>query len=239
MVPEWPAPAAVRAACTLRTGGVSAAPFESLNLGKHVGDEPAAVAENRRRVAAALSLPSEPVWLSQVHGTRVAEVDSESEPAAADAAVSRQRGRVLAIQVADCMPVLFASIDGAVVAAAHAGWRGLSAGVLEAAVAAMQVEPRRILAWLGPAIGAEHFEVGEEVRSAFVAHDPHSADALVGNARGRWQCDLLQLARRRLAQLGVGHVSAANLCTYAARDRCFSYRRDGRTGRMSALIWRP
>ncbi|HEV7431508.1 MAG TPA: peptidoglycan editing factor PgeF [Steroidobacteraceae bacterium] len=239
MVPEWPAPAAVRAACTLRTGGVSAAPFESLNLGKNVGDEPAAVAENRRRVAAALSLPSEPVWLSQVHGTRVAEVDSESEPAAADAAVSRQRGRVLAIQVADCMPVLFASIDGAVVAAAHAGWRGLSAGVLEAAVAAMQVEPRRILAWLGPAIGAEHFEVGEEVRSAFVAHDPHSADALVGNARGRWQCDLLQLARRRLAQLGVGHVSAANLCTYAASDRCFSYRRDGRTGRMSALIWRP
>jgi len=205
-----------------------------------VGDEPAAVAENRRRVGSALSLPREPLWLTQVHGTRVADADAEAgiPPAAADAAVSRQRGRVLAIQVADCLPVLFASHDGAVVAAAHAGWRGLCAGVLEAAVAAMQVDPRHMVAWLGPAIGKEHFEVGEEVRAAFLAHDPGAADAFVGNARGLWQCDLLLLARQRLATVGLGGVSAANLCTFAASERCFSYRRDGRTGRMAALIWR-
>jgi polyphenol oxidase len=134
--------------------------------------------------------------------------------------------------------VLFASHDGAVVAAAHAGWRGMCAGVLEGAVAAMQVAPRHIVAWLGPAIGKEHFEVGEEVRAAFLAHDKRAADAFVGNARGRWQCDLLLLARQRLATIGLGGVSAANLCTYAATERCFSYRRDGRTGRMAALIWR-
>jgi YfiH family protein len=238
LVPQWDAPATVRAACTLRAGGASAAPFESLNLGRHVGDDPAAVAENRRRVGAALSLPGEPLWLDQIHGTRVADADAETVPAAADAAVSRQRGRVLAIQVADCLPVLFASHDGTVVAAAHAGWRGLSAGVLEAAVAAMRVEPRHIVAWLGPAIGQEHFEVGEEVRAAFLAHDARAADGFARNARGRWQCNLLQLAHRRLAALGLREVSAANLCTYAARDRCFSYRRDGRTGRMAALIWR-
>lgn len=238
LVPHWDAPATVRAACTLRTGGASVAPFESLNVAGHVGDEPAAVAENRRRIGSALSLPREPLWLAQVHGTRVADADAGTEADAADAAVSRQRGRVLAIQVADCLPVLFASHDGAVVAAAHAGWRGLCAGVLEAAVAAMQVEPRHIVAWLGPAIGKEHFEVGDEVRAAFLAHDWRAADAFVGNARGRWQCDLLRLARQRLAALGLGGVSAANLCTYAAGERCFSYRRDGRTGRMAALIWR-
>jgi polyphenol oxidase len=236
--PQWAAPNTVRAACSLRTGGASGPPYESLNLGQHVGDDPAAVAENRRRLGAALSLPREPLWLEQVHGTRVADADARSDTAAADAAVSRAYGRVLAIQVADCLPVLLASMDGAVVAAAHAGWRGLAAGVLEATIGAMHVEPARLLAWLGPAIGQEHFEVGEEVRAAFLAHDPAAAEAFVGNARGRWQCDLLQLAHRRLAALGLRERSAANLCTYAASDRCFSYRRDGRTGRMAALIWR-
>jgi hypothetical protein len=238
LLPQWSAPRAVRSACTLRTGGVSAPPYDSLNLAGHVGDEPAAVRENRRRVSAALALPGEPLWLEQVHGTRVADADSAGAPAAADAAVSRQSGRVLAIQVADCLPVLLASDDGAVVAAAHAGWRGLAAGVLEATVAAMQVEPRRIAAWLGPAIGPAHFEVGEEVRAAFLAHDALAAEGFVRNARGRWQCDLLRLARRRLAALGLPEPGAAGLCTYAARERCFSYRRDGRTGRMAALIWR-
>lgn len=238
LVPEWSAPATVRAACTLRTGGVSAAPFASLNLGLHVGDEPAAVGENRARVSAALSLPGEPCWLAQAHGTRVANLDAETAPAPADAAITRASGRVLAIQVADCMPVLFASDDGAVLAAAHAGWRGLAAGVLEATVAAMQCDPRRISAWLGPAIGARHFEVGAEVRAAFVAQDARAAEGFIRNARGRWNCDLLLLARARLAALGVGAVSAANLCTYDEPSRCFSYRRDGRTGRMAALIWR-
>lgn len=238
LIPQWNAPATVRAACTLRTGGVSVAPFESLNLGVHVGDEAAAVAENRRRVRAALALPGEPLWLEQVHGTRIANADTEIEPAPADGALTRQCGRVLAIQVADCLPVLFASDDGTVVAAAHAGWRGLAGGVLEEAIAAMRIETRHIRAWLGPAIGPEHFEVGDEVREALLAHDREAVDGFVRNARGRWQCDLPQLARRRLERLGLGEVSAAALCTYQARDRCFSYRREPRTGRMAALIWR-
>ena len=238
LVPEWGAPATVRAACSLRSGGVSAPPFASLNLGMHVGDAPEAVAENRRRVGAALSLPREPWWLVQAHGTRVANADTESVPSPADAAVTREPGRVLAIQVADCMPVLFASDDGGVVAAAHAGWRGLAAGVLESTVAAMQCDPRRLCAWLGPAISAPHFEVGAEVRAAFMTQDALAGEAFTGNARGRWYCDLLLLAHRRLAALGVGGVSAANICTYAQAERCFSYRRDGRTGRMAALIWR-
>jgi hypothetical protein len=236
--PQWDAPSTVRAVCTLRTGGVSAAPFDSLNLALHVGDEAAAVAENRRRVAAALALPGEPLWLEQVHGTRVLDADGGKPAGAADAAVSRLPGRVLAIQVADCLPVLLSSLDGTVIAAAHAGWRGLAAGVLEATVASMGVPPSQVVAWLGPAISPTRFEVGDEVRAAFLEHDPLAADAFVVNARGRWQCDLLHLARRRLAALGVAPPASANLCTYAASERCFSFRRDGRTGRMAALLWR-
>jgi hypothetical protein len=217
---------------------VSDGAFASLNLGTQVGDAPEAVAENRRRVVESLSLPGDPWWLAQVHGTRVADADTEATPATADAALSRQRGRVLAVQVADCMPVLLASDDGAVVGAAHAGWRGLSAGVLEATIGAMRVEPQRLVAWLGPAIGIGHFEVGEEVRAAFLAQDPQAAGAFAPNARGRWQCDLLRLARWRLEALGVRAITAADVCTYADTERCFSYRRDGPTGRMAALIWR-
>lgn len=238
LVPEWNAPATVSAACTLRTGGVSEAPFASLNLGLHVGDGPDAVAENRRRVRAALDLPDEPFWLAQAHGTRVADADEESAVGPADAAITRARGRVLAIQVADCMPVLLASDDGVVLGAAHAGWRGLAAGVLEATVEAMGVDPKRIRAWLGPAIGARHFEVGAEVRAAFLSVDAQAAQGFVRNGRGRWNCDLALLARQRLKRLGVGAVSATDLCTYAEAAQCFSYRRDGRTGRMAALIWR-
>jgi polyphenol oxidase len=185
-----------------------------------------------------LQLPAEPFWLRQVHGIEVADADANASAGPADAAVTRTGERPLAILVADCMPVLFASADGAVLGAAHAGWRGLCAGVLEATVRAMRVEPRGIHAWLGPAIGAEHFEVGEEVRAAFMARDARASDAFTANARGRWQCDLQRLARARLAALGVQRVAAAGLCTYADAARCYSYRRDGRTGRMAALLWR-
>ena len=238
LYPQWSAPPAVRAVCTLRTGGVSVPPFASLNLGLHVGDASAAVTENRRRVCAALALPREPMWLQQEHGARVADADAGTEPGPADAALTRVPERALAILVADCMPVLLTSDDGLVLAAAHAGWRGLAAGVLEATVVAMNVEPRRIEAWLGPAIGAEHFEVGAEVRTEFVGQDSRAAAGFVANALGRWQCDLILLARQRLAASGVSRVSAAGLCTYAQPAQCFSYRRDGRTGRMAALIWR-
>lgn len=240
ILPDWPAPAGVRAAFTLRTGGVSRAPFDSFNIGAHVGDEPRAVEENRQRLRARLGLSTEPAWLTQVHGSRVAQLDSESSGgplASADAAVTRT-GRICAIQVADCMPVLFASADGSAVGAAHAGWRGLAGGVLEAVVGAMRAAPEGLVAWLGPAIGQAHFEVGEEVRAAFLAGDPGAEVAFAANPRGRWQCDLYGLARRRLEALGVGHVCGGSWCTYADAGRFFSYRRDGRCGRMAALIWR-
>jgi YfiH family protein len=234
--PDWPAPARVRAAVTLRAGGVSRAPYDSLNLGVHVGDEPEHVRENRRRVRAQLHLPQEPAWLEQVHGTRIADLDAGDE-GPADGVVARQPGRVCVVQVADCLPVLFAARDGSAVAAAHAGWRGLAAGVLEATAAKLAVAPAQLLAWLGPAISREHFEVGEEVRNAFVTRDAGAAVAFGANARGRWQCDLAELARRRLTALGVHEVRGGDCCTFAEPARFFSYRRDGQCGRMAALIW--
>ena len=255
LFPRWPAPAGVHAAFTLRTGsGLSQPPFDSCNIAAHVGDDPAAVAGNRARLRASLGLPAEPVWLEQVHGSRVVDLDSgdgdgpvpadsardASSPRVADAVVTRAPGRVCAIQVADCMPVLFAAADGSVVGAAHAGWHGLAGGVLEAAVRAMETPPEELLAWLGPAIGQAHFEVGEEVRAAFLAADAGAAAAFTANPRGRWQCDLHALARRKLAALGVSGpcVFGGSWCTYADAGRFFSYRRDGRCGRMAALIWR-
>jgi polyphenol oxidase len=239
LTPEWPAPPQVRAAFTLRSGGASVGPFTSLNVGAHVGDAAAAVAENRRRVREQLALPAEPAWLEQVHGTAVAELDAPgaAEPPQADAVITRRPGRVCVVQVADCLPVLLASRDGGAIAVAHAGWRGLAAGVLEATVARLGLPPARLLAWLGPGISAAHFEVGEEVRAAFVAPDAGAAAAFAPNARQRWQCDLVLLARRRLAALGVGHCSGGGWCTYADATRFFSFRRDGRCGRMAALLW--
>jgi len=242
IAPDWPAPPAVRAAFTLRMGGVSAAPFDSLNVGAHVGDAGAAVTENRRRVRAQLRLPAEPLWLEQVHGIEVADLDAASGRASAphltaDAAIARRAGSVCAMQVADCMPVLFAARDGSAVAAAHAGWRGLAAGVLEATLARLAVAPSGLIAWLGPAIGPAHFEVGGEVRAAFLAHDAAAAAAFTANTRGRWQCDLNALARRRLSAAGVTAVFGGGWCTYSDPLRFFSYRRAGRCGRMAALIW--
>jgi YfiH family protein len=247
--PRWAAPAGVRAAFSLRSGGASESPWDTLNLGVHVGDDLSAVFENRRRLANALRLPSEPVWLDQVHGKDVIEVDERSRPEGgsrprADAIVTRTPGIVLAIQVADCLPVLFSSRDGRVLGAAHAGWRGLAAGVLEATVAAMARPPSDLVAWLGPAIGPAHFEVGEEVREAFLAGPPGHFGvsgaveaAFQRNPKGRWQCDLPALARQRLAALGVGQVDGGEWCTAADPVRFFSHRRDQRTGRMAALIW--
>jgi purine-nucleoside/S-methyl-5'-thioadenosine phosphorylase / adenosine deaminase len=244
----WLAPRGVRALCTLRTGGASAAPYASLNLGDHVGDAAAAVAENRRRLAADAGLPAGPVWLRQVHGIGVADLDAAAPDAAApgaapitgDAAFTRCRGRVCAILTADCLPVLLAADSGDLVAAAHAGWRGLAGGVIEATVAAIMgagVAPGRLLAWLGPAIGPQHFEVGGEVREALLANDPAAESAFAPNARGRFMADLQQLARRRLAAAGVDRIYGGEECTYADPTRYFSYRRDGVTGRQAALIW--
>lgn len=243
ITPQWAAPAGVHAAFSLRSGGASEAPWNSLNLGVHVGDDPAAVAENRRRLAATLALPSEPIWLDHVHGRDVIDVAAPGLPTnghrpRADASVTRTPGVVLAIQVADCLPVLFSSRDGRVIGAAHAGWRGLAAGVLEATVAAMAVPAGQLVAWLGPSIGPAHFEVGDEVREAFLSSQSGVESAFVLNPRGRWQCDLPALARARLSALGLSQVDGGGWCTAADPVRFFSHRRDQRTGRMAALIWR-
>lgn len=241
IVPDWPAPPGIKAAFTLRTGGVSTPPFDSLNVGTHVGDDPEAVVENRARLRRALALPAEPTWLEQVHGSDVVTVAGEAAPAKpyprADAAVTRSKAQVCVIQVADCMPVLFAARDGSAVGAAHAGWRGLASGVLDATVRSLAIEPANLIAWMGPAIGPKHFEVGGEVREAFIAQDPEAATAFACNDRGRWQCDLYWLARRRLQILGVSSISGGGWCTFADSSRFYSYRRDSRCGRMAALIW--
>lgn len=257
---------------TLRTGGVSASPYESLNLGGHVGDSAVTVADNRQRLAAAAGLPSEPVWLTQVHGVNVADLDAVMDVGAqgstdawrsmdtpefvdasgskevslstvsvhmgpADAAFTRRPGRVCAILTADCLPVVLAADSGDVVGAAHAGWRGLAGGVIEATVRALKVPPARLLAWLGPAIGPEHFEVGAEVREALLKSDLGAEAAFVPNARGRFTADLSSLARRRLAALGVSRIYGGDHCTFAEGNRYFSHRRDGVTGRQATLIW--
>jgi YfiH family protein len=240
LLPDWPAPANVRAVCTLRAGGVSAAPYASLNLATHVGDDARAVAANRRLLLRELALPREPLWLTQIHGATVFDADRSQVaglPREADAAITRQAGSVLAVLVADCMPILLSRLDGSAVAVAHAGWRGLAGGVLEAAIEALGEKPARLLAWLGPAIGARHFEVGDEVRAAFTARDETAAAAFEANARGRWQCDLYGLATQRLRAAGVRAIHGERRCTYGERDNFFSFRREGVTGRIAALIW--
>ncbi|MDD5366826.1 MAG: peptidoglycan editing factor PgeF [Gallionellaceae bacterium] len=241
IVPDWPAPARVRAFMTTRAGGVSRAPYDSLNPADHVGDDPAAVAENRRLLRA--ELPAEPLWLNQVHGVEVAD-QAGAEPPCADAGIAGQPGQVRVVMTADCLPALFCDRAGTVVAAAHAGWRGLAAGVLEATVARMAVAPGDLLVWLGAAIGPNAFEVGDEVREAFVSRHPLAAvafrPALPGTLDGaprKWLADIYALARIRLAAIGVGEVYGGGLCTWTDAERFFSYRRDGATGRMASLIW--
>ncbi len=237
MTPDWPVPPTVRALSTWRGGGVSRGPYASLNLGDHVGDDPDAVASNRRAVRDAAGLPAEPVWLRQVHGLRVADLDAGTPDAPADAAITRRRGRVAAILTADCLPVLIAAEDGTAVAAAHAGWRGLAAGVLEATVRALGVPPPRLLAWIGPGIGRKHYEVGPEVRAAFASQGSAAEWAFRPNARGRYLADLPALARDRLEALGIERVGATADCTYSDANRYFSHRRDGHCGRQATLIW--
>ena len=245
--PDWAAPPGVRALCTKRGGGASAAPFDSLNLGAHVGDAADAVLENRARLRKAARMPSGPRWLSQVHGVEVADLDSAQGIPVADAAVSARAGTVCAVLTADCLPVLLSTVDGSVVGAVHAGWRGLAAGVIEAALRALRARGAPgigVQAWLGPAIGPGRFEVGAEVRAVFLQHDPAAAAAFVPNDTGRWQCDLYALARLRLQRLGVGEITGGGLCTYDAAADFYSHRRDVQhlgltgTGRMASLIWR-
>ncbi len=235
--PDWPAPAGVRAWSTTRAGGASAGPYASLNLGDHVGDDALCVGRNRARVCEHLGLPAEPLWLRQVHGCEVAVAGTVPSGSAADAAVARFPGQVCAVMTADCLPLLLCHRGGQAVAAVHAGWRGLSAGVVEQAVEALAVDPGQVLAWLGPAIGPDAFEVGPEVRDELLAADPQAARAFRPGMEGRWLADLYTLARLRLEQVGVTAIFGGGYCTFSDPSRFFSYRRDGVTGRMASLIW--
>ncbi|WP_374351505.1 peptidoglycan editing factor PgeF [Chitinimonas sp.] len=235
LVPDWPAPARVRALVTTRQGGCSWPPFHGFNVASHVGDVPDAVAANRAMLRQ--HLPAEPVWLEQVHGIAAVDAADTQGVPRADAAFTRATDTVCAVMTADCLPVLFARRDGSAVAAAHAGWRGLCDGVLEATLAALG-NPAELLAWLGPAIGPDAFEVGDEVRAAFVTQDPAAASAFRSAvAPGKWWCDIYALARLRLAKAGVKQVYGGGLCTVSDAERFFSYRRDKQTGRMVSLIW--
>lgn len=238
IIPDWPAPANVHALQTTRIGGYSAAPYDSLNLGDHVGDNPITVERNRMLLNE--MVPSEPIWLEQVHGTDVVIADVASCRPRADACVARQDNAVCAIMTADCLPVLFCDESGSCVAAAHAGWRGLAGGVLDATVKAMDIPAKHLMVWLGPAIGPQAFEVGEDVRSAFMQQDSATAVAFTHQAfsEAKYLADIYQLARLRLQALGVMRIYGGGLCTYTDSGRFFSYRRDGRTGRMATLIWK-
>lgn len=237
LIPDWPAPSRVRAVMTTRAGGVSTGPYASLNLGEHVGDDPGHVLENRRRLVHGAALPSEPRWLKQVHGIGVVDAAKAANGAEADASVATQRGIVCAVMTADCLPVLLCDEAGSVIAAAHAGWRGLVAGVLEQTVRALPVPPKTLMAWLGPAIGPDAFEVGPEVRDAFVQKDGASASAFRSLPGGKFAADLFALARQRLSAIGVKRVYGGGVCTVSDASRFFSHRRDRVSGRMAALVW--
>nr|WP_272492532.1 peptidoglycan editing factor PgeF [Pseudomonas sp. TMW22091] len=234
MIPDWPAPAGIRACVTTRAGGVSLAPFDSLNLGDHVDDDPLAVAANRQRLTHIFDV--QPAWLSQVHGVVVAPA-SPGRVVEADASWTSTPGIACTVMTADCLPALFCNRAGTRVAAAHAGWRGLAAGVLEATAKSLNVEPQEILVWLGPAIGPTAFEVGGEVREVFVQDLPQSAAAFVPSINpGRFMADIYELARLRLARYGITAVYGGGYCT-VTDPRFFSYRRSPRTGRFASLVW--
>ena len=241
IIPDWPAPPNVLVLQTTRLGGFSTAPYDGLNLGEHTGDDALRVAANRQSLNP--YLPTEPLWLDQVHGVTVVNTAHVSCLPQADAAYAKAANAVCTVLTADCLPVLLCDVAGSVVGAAHAGWRGLAAGVIEATVNTMNVPPERIIAWLGPAIGPQAFEVGDEVRTVFVAHDTNASAAITpspSSSQGegkKYLTDIYLLARQRLQALGITQIYGAGYCTYSERERFFSYRRDGNTGRMASMIW--
>jgi hypothetical protein len=235
---DWPAPPGIVAGTTYRKGGVSTGSYASLNLAAHVGDDATSVATNRRRFISRCGLPEEPRWLAQVHGTKVVRAEEAVDGGEADAVVTSAEDRVCAVLTADCLPVLFSSLDGDEIAAAHAGWRGLCDGVLEATVVTMSTPPPRLMAWIGPAISQAAFEVGDEVRDAFLVKNRGAAGFFESNPLGRWQADLYGLARLRLRNAGIHKIYGGGRCTFGESDAFFSYRRDARCGRMATFIVR-
>jgi hypothetical protein len=235
LVPDWSAPAHVRAFVTTRAGGVSKGDYASMNLGYGSGDDAGHVARNRAIVRE--KLPSEPRWMKQVHGTHAVHIDRADDQPTADAAVTSHAGRVAVVLTADCMPLFLCDDSGTRVAVAHAGWRGMAAGLIESTVQAMQADPAHVMAWMGPAIGPDAFEVGREVREAFVAVDAAADRAFRAHQPGKYMADLYALARQRLARAGVERIHGGGFCTYHENERFFSYRRKRASGRMGAFIW--
>jgi YfiH family protein len=236
LVPDWPAPANIHAATTLRTGGVSLGTFSSLNPATHVSDDNERVRQNRQIIRVMLELPAEPVWLEQIHSNRAVKAVKTAIVEQADASYSNESGVVCAVMTADCLPLLVCSTDGAQIAAIHAGWRGLLAGVITNTVVAMQQQD--LLVWLGPAIGPDCFEVGPEVREAFLEKSASFNDAFKQQGNGKWLADIYQLARIELTALGIVNVYGGTHCTFTEHERFYSYRRESQTGRMATLIWR-
>lgn len=235
--PRWPAPANVHALTTLRKGGNSSGAYSSFNLALHSGDDASAVNRNRALLREHFALPAEPVWLQQVHGKGVVDANTVEADSKADGSWSDTAGRVCAVMTADCLPVLICNREGSKVAAAHAGWRGLHAGVISSAVSRLNIAADQLLVWLGPAIGPQAFEVGAEVMHAFVEKDRRNAVAFRQTDAQHWLCDIYKLARNELDGLGIGAVYGGDECTYTDAARFYSYRRDGDTGRMASLIW--
>jgi polyphenol oxidase len=237
ITPNWPAPSQVKACTTTRHGGYSQPPYEGFNLADHVGDDAKAVAANRALLVETLNLPAEPLWLKQVHSKEVVNANADNSHCTADATVATTPGQVCVVMTADCLPVFFCDRSGTRVAVAHAGWRGLAGGVLENCLQYLDLPPKEILAWLGPAIGPQAFEVGSEVRQAFVEFLPQAAEAFKPTREDRFLADLYCLARQRLAHQGVTAIYGGDFCTYSETERFYSYRRDKVTGRMASLIW--
>ena len=237
IVPDWPVPARVRALTTTRVDGVSSGVYATFNLADHVGDDPVQVRANRERLRQAAALPAEPSWLRQVHGTEVVDAESVRADTVADGSYATEPGAVCAVLTADCLPIFLCDRRGTTVAALHAGWRGLAAGIVEAGVARLGVPGAALYAWLGPAIGAKVFEVGDDVRDVFVRDDAGSAPAFVPTPNGRWLADLYRLAHRRLERQNVTAIYGGGYCTVSQPELFYSYRRDGATGRMASLIW--
>lgn len=236
--PYWPAPPTIKAYTTTRVGGASLAPFASFNLANHVGDDPQRIAQNRILLNEMLQLPTEPVWLNQVHGTTVIQADTASTLLTADASYTHEPNIICAVLTADCLPILICDRNATTVAAIHAGWRGLAAGVIEHTIATLDIKQNELTAWLGPAIGPQVYEVGEEVRQQFIDYHPAAEIAFQPNANERWLANIYLLAKQRLTQCGIMAIYGGDYCTYTNETLFFSYRRDGQTGRMASLIWR-
>ncbi len=237
LIPDWPAPKHIKAFSTTRLNGFSQSPYDSFNLAYSVGDDIENVSLNREHLKKILNLPSDPLWLSQIHSTVIYKVDQETMPKNADGSFTTNQNKVCVVMTADCLPILLCDVSGTQIAAVHAGWRGLADGVVESALNCFNHSQEKIIAWIGPAIGPKYYEVGDDVRNKFLEINSDFNKAFQTHNQAKWLADMNLLARMRLQKAGVSAIFSENLCTFSDAERFYSYRRDGITGRMASLIW--